>query len=537
MQRSNILFLVFLALTSRIAAAFSGNGEMDTSSYNRPKIHYTPETGWMNDPNGLMYDKTDEVWHMYFQYNPNDTIWGQPLYWGHATSKDLIHWDHHKVAISPDHDDEGIFSGSIVIDKNNTSGFFNDSIDKNQRIVAIYSNNAPDSQTQDVAYSLDKGETFIKYKQNPVIDANSTQFRDPKVFWHDETSQWIMAVLKSQEFKIQIFGSKNLKEWNLHSNFSSGFFGNQYECPGLIQVPIENSNKSKWVMFLAINPGSPIGGSSNQYFIGDFDGFTFTQDDSFTRLMDSGKDFYAFQTFSDNDNGVIGLAWASNWQYANVVPTHPWRSSMTLARNYTLRYVNQNVETEMLTLVQKPVLGSESSIKTTNSLEEQNYKLSTEAPIKTDFNSSVGFLDFNVTFKVLGGDFGFKNNTKIEIMISSQESNSTKESIKLGFDSMVAQFYFDRNTPNVELSNNPYFTKTLSTYVEPSHYDKNELPVYNVYGIVDRNILELYFNDGVQTMTNTFFMSEGKFPEQIEIVTGENDLFELEYVSIRELST
>ncbi|KAG1554563.1 hypothetical protein G6F50_012977 [Rhizopus delemar] len=218
----------------------------------------------MNDPNGLFYDKKVKIWHLYYQYNPNDTIWGLPLYWGHATSKDFVNWEHHNVAISPENNNE----------------------DPNQRIVAIYTNNIPDSETQYIAYSLDGGYTFIKYENNPVINVNSTQFRDPKVFWHEETNQWIMVVSKSQEYKIQIFGSPNLKNWKLHSNFTSGYYGYQYECPGLIKVPIENSNKYKWVMFLAINPGSPMGGSANQYFIGDFDGYNFIADDYQTKFMD-----------------------------------------------------------------------------------------------------------------------------------------------------------------------------------------------------------------------------------------------------------
>lgn len=212
----------------------------DKVSSSRPLIHYSPNYGWMNDPNGLFYDKKDKIWHIYFQYNPNDTIWALPLYWGHATSKDLINWQQHDLAIGPENDNEGIYSGSIVIDYNNTTGFFNSSIDPEQRIVAIYTNNIHNLETQDIAYSFDGGYKFIKYKNNPVININSSQFRDPKVFWHEETNKWIMVVSKSQEYKIQIFGSTNLINWKLHSNFSSGYYGYQYECPGLIKIPIEN---------------------------------------------------------------------------------------------------------------------------------------------------------------------------------------------------------------------------------------------------------------------------------------------------------
>jgi len=528
MKINSVAALLSLVLLLEPAIASFANMGKDTSAYNRPLIHLTPNVGWMNDPNGLFYDKKTDLWHAYYQYNPNDTIWGEPLYWGHSSSKDLTHWEEHQVAIGPQKDDEGIFSGSIVIDHNNTSGFFDESIDKDQRVIAIYTNSAPESQTQNIAYSLDGGETFTKYDKNPVIDVNSTQFRDPKVFWHGDTNQWIMVVLKSQEYKIQIFGSRDLKTWDLHSNFTSGYLGNQYECPGLIKIPIENTDEYKWVMFLAINPGSPNGGSTNQYFIGEFDGYEFKQDDSVTRFMDSGKDFYAFQTFSDNEQDVIGLAWASNWQYANVVPTNPWRSSMSLARKYTLDYVNQNVETKILTLIQTPILNNLSVV---DEVEKNNHLLTKNDSLITDFDSSTGLLDFNTTFKVLDAS----DSSRLEILIHSQASNSSTESIKLGFDTSVSAFYFNRDIPEVEFNSNPYFTNKFSTYVEPALYAENDIPVYKIYGIVDKNIIELYFNDGTQTMTNTFFMSEGKYPHQIEIVSNVDGHFELQSLLIREL--
>nr|3U75_A Chain A, Fructofuranosidase [Schwanniomyces occidentalis]3U75_B Chain B, Fructofuranosidase [Schwanniomyces occidentalis]3U75_C Chain C, Fructofuranosidase [Schwanniomyces occidentalis]3U75_D Chain D, Fructofuranosidase [Schwanniomyces occidentalis] len=532
-QVLSVLVIPLLTLFFGYVASSSIDLSVDTSEYNRPLIHFTPEKGWMNDPNGLFYDKTAKLWHLYFQYNPNATAWGQPLYWGHATSNDLVHWDEHEIAIGPEHDNEGIFSGSIVVDHNNTSGFFNSSIDPNQRIVAIYTNNIPDNQTQDIAFSLDGGYTFTKYENNPVIDVSSNQFRDPKVFWHEDSNQWIMVVSKSQEYKIQIFGSANLKNWVLNSNFSSGYYGNQYACPGLIEVPIENSDKSKWVMFLAINPGSPLGGSINQYFVGDFDGFQFVPDDSQTRFVDIGKDFYAFQTFSEVEHGVLGLAWASNWQYADQVPTNPWRSSTSLARNYTLRYVHTNAETKQLTLIQNPVLPD--SINVVDKLKKKNVKLTNKKPIKTNFKGSTGLFDFNITFKVLNLNVS-PGKTHFDILINSQELNSSVDSIKIGFDSSQSSFYIDRHIPNVEFPRKQFFTDKLAAYLEPLDYDQ-DLRVFSLYGIVDKNIIELYFNDGTVAMTNTFFMGEGKYPHDIQIVTDtEEPLFELESVIIRELN-
>nr|BAM95316.1 beta-fructofuranosidase [Rhizopus delemar] len=493
---------------------------------NRPLIHYTPEKGWMNDPNGLFYDKKFKIWHLYFQYNPKDTLWGLPLYWGHATSKDFVNWEHHDVAIGPEKDNEGIFSGSIVIDYNNTTGFFNSSIDKSQRIVAVYTNSASNLQTQNIAYSFDGGYTFTKYINNPIINVNSPNFRDPKVFWHDKTQQWIMVVSKSQEYKIQIFGSPNLKKWKLHSNFSSGYYGSQYECPGLIKVPIENTNKYKWVMFLSINPGSPMGGSANQYFIGDFDGYKFIADDSQTRFMDSGKDFYAFQTFSDVDvskYGVLGLAWASNWQYANRVPdTNNYRSSMTLIRNYTLEYISTNSETKLLNLIQKPVLGN--SLNIIDSINKKNIIMNTNMSIELKTNNINDIFDFDITFKVVGPTSP-RNVTNLDVIIGSPKN----ETIRLGFDPVVPGFYFNREIQN-KFYKNPFFTNKFSTYLEPLEGN------YQVYGIVDRNIIELYFNNGSSTMTNTFFMSEGNLPNSIKILTSIDDVFKVEEANIRILS-
>lgn len=531
-QLTAIFSVAFLANLITSVSALVGTKGIDTSSYNRPLIHFTPNEGWMNDPNGLWYDKTDKVWHMYFQYNPNATVWGPP-YWGHATSKDLVTWDEKNIALAPEGNGDGIFSGSAVIDSDNTSGFFDHSIPPDKRVVAIYTNNLPDVQTQDVAYSLDGGSSFIKYKHNPIIDVNSTQFRDPKVFWHAKTSQWIMVVLLSQEYKVQIYGSSNLKQWQLHSNFTSGYLPFQFECPGLIEVPVENSTETKWVMNLSTNPGSPLGGSFNQYFIGDFDGFEFIADDSFSRLMDTGKDFYAFQTFSDTVDGVYGVAWASNWQYSGLVPTNPWRSSMTLPRKYTLRYVDTNPETEMLTLVQNPII-EDSSFKHIKTLKKKNYSITNKNPLITNFEDTKSLFDFNVTFTVLNPSA--PNATNFEILINSNTVNGTTDSIRVGFDNSAASFYINRNIPDSEFQKNPFFNEKLTEYIQPLYYNDDNLPVYNFYGVIDRNIIELFFNNGEAAMTNTFFMSEGKYPSQIEISSDtEEALYEFESVKIRQL--
>jgi beta-fructofuranosidase len=487
----------------------------------------------MNDPNGLFYDEYEEQYHLYYQYNPNDTVWGQPLYWGHATSEDLLEWHHHDPAIGPDHDDEGIFSGSIVVDFNNTSGLFDDSIRPEQRVVAIYTNNIPGLQTQDIAISTDGGYTFDKYEANPVLNVNSSQFRDPKVIWHEESQKWVMTLAKSQEYKIQIYTSPDLKNWELGSNFTGGYLGYQYECPGLFKAKVENpkgnETDEKWIMVLAINPGSPLGGSINEYFIGDFDGETFTPMDHASRFMDTGKDFYAFQAFNNVRNSTIGLAWASNWQYANKVPDDDgYRSTMSSVREYTLRYVSTNPETEQLILCQKP-FWNDDSLNVVDEYSVEDVALNKSCSIKTSFENSTGLLDFDFEFSL--------NNTAdadtFELRIFSSKGD---EAIKLGFDVTNNQYYLNRHTSNFFQRTNQFFQERWSTYVEPLGITDSGKNTYQVYGVVDKSILELYFNNGAYTSTNTFFLEKG-VPGGVELVTDSSiSIITVDYLKVRELS-
>ncbi len=546
-QLSPLLLLPLFSVFNSIADA--------STEYLRPQIHLTPDQGWMNDPNGMFYDRKDKLWHVYFQHNPDKkSIWATPVTWGHSTSKDLLTWDYHGNALEPENDDEGIFSGSVVVDRNNTSGFFNDSTDPEQRIVAIYTNNA-ELQTQEIAYSLDKGYSFIKYDQNPVINVNSSQQRDPKVLWHDESNQWIMVVAKTQEFKVQIYGSPDLKKWDLKSNFTSnGYLGFQYECPGLFKLPIENplndTVTSKWVLLLAINPGSPLGGSINEYFIGDFDGTTFHPDDGATRFMDIGKDFYAFQSFDNTEpeDGALGLAWASNWQYANTVPTENWRSSMSLVRNYTLKYVDVNPENYGLTLIQKPVYDTKETrlnetlktLETINEYEVNDLKLDKSSFVATDFNTernATGVFEFDLKFTQTDLNMGYSNmTTQFGLYIHSQTVKGSQETLQVVFDTLSTTWYIDRTTQHSFQRNSPVFTERISTYVEKID-TTDQGNVYTLYGVVDRNILELYFNDGSIAMTNTFFFSEGKIPTSFEVVCdSEKSFITIDELSVRELA-
>ena len=294
----------------------------------RPVYHQTPKWGWMNDPNGMFYK--DGVWHLYFQYNPYGSKW-ENMSWGHSTSTDLVNWKHEPLALFGDGLGT-IFSGSCVLDKNNTAGY------GDSTVVAFYTSAGP-SQTQSMAYSTDGGKTFTKYENNPIITSPSRDFRDPHVFWNEEAGFWNMILAVGQE--MQIFSSSNLKDWKYESSFGEGYgnHGGVWECPDLMKMKVAGTDKEKWMLICNINPGGPFGGSATQYFIGEFDGHKFTCEDepSETKWMDYGKDHYATVTFSNAPEGRnVAIAWMSNWQYANQVPTKQYRSANSIARDLGL---------------------------------------------------------------------------------------------------------------------------------------------------------------------------------------------------------
>ena len=300
----------------------------------RSAYHHTPERGWMNDPNGLFFK--DGVWHLYYQYNPYGSMWGN-MHWAHSTSKDLVHWQKQPIALAPDAWGT-MFSGSCVVDYNNTAGFGKDAI------ISVYTTSRPtpfggDVQAQCIAYSNDGGKTFTKYVGNPVLTDEKKDFRDPHVFWNDEAGFWNMVLAAGQE--MQIYSSANLKDWKYESSFGHeyGNHGGVWECPDLMKMKVKGTDKEKWMLICNINPGGPFGGSATQYFIGQFDGHKFTCEDepNETKWMDYGKDHYATVTFDNAPDGRhCAIAWMSNWQYANQVPTMQYRSANSIVRDLGL---------------------------------------------------------------------------------------------------------------------------------------------------------------------------------------------------------
>ncbi|CCG82301.1 Invertase (fragment) [Taphrina deformans PYCC 5710] len=406
------------------------------------------------------------------------------------------------IAIAPDQPDHGIFSGSAVVDVNNTSGFFDISVPAQERIVAMYTLNTPTSQTQEIAYSLDGGTSFLKYRGNPVIDVNSTQFRDPKVFFHSQTNQWIVATVLAQQYQVVFYASPDLKNWTELSRFGpAGYLGFQYEVPDLVQIPIEGTNESKWVLFLSINPGAPQGGSFVQYFIGEFDGKHFKPDDYSIGIQDFGKDFYASQTWSNlpPEQGVVGLAWANNWDYTNSVPVSgAWRTIQTLARTLTLRRTYTNPEVQRLVVAS--ALISLHHVSPTN--------VYADIPL-----SGHAAIDLNITTTSATSDI---MNATTLITIESSDSGFY-EAIIIGVrNSMV---WIDReNAPrNWRM---PFFSTKLSTFVQTLPVNSDSAPV-KLRAVIDRSVLELFINDGVQSAVVLFYMSCGRKPDNINVRVSE----------------
>ncbi|MEU6734934.1 glycoside hydrolase family 32 protein [Streptomyces physcomitrii] len=320
----------------------------------RPQFHFSPARNWMNDPNGLVH--YDGEYHLFFQYNPEGNTWGN-MSWGHAVSRDLVHWEELPLAL-PHDEREMVFSGSVVVDRENTSGFGSP---ENPAMVAVYTSHAKDGsrQAQSLAYSTDRGRTWTKYAGNPVLDIGARDFRDPKVQWHEPSRSWLMTVALPLEHKVRFYRSPDLKQWTELSDFGpAGAVDGVWECPDLFPMQVDGDpERTKWVLVVNLNPGGIAGGSGAQYFVGDFDGTRFTADpDQGTRWLDHGKDYYAAVSWDGDPEGrrhMIG--WMNNWQYGEQIPTDPWRSAMSVPRTMGLGTVDGRP-----TLTQQPVAALDS---------------------------------------------------------------------------------------------------------------------------------------------------------------------------------
>ena len=444
----------------------------------RPAYHHTPAYGWMNDPNGMFYK--DGVYHLYFQYNPYGSMWGN-MHWGHSTSTDLINWKNEGVAIAPDAIGT-IFSGSCVVDHNNTSGFGKGAV------VAFYTSakQTPwgDCQTQSMAYSLDNGKTFIKYENNPILTSSEKDFRDPKVFWYAPKEHWVMMLAVGQH--MEIYSSKNLKDWKKESNFGEGqgCHGGVWECPDLIELPIEGTKDKKWVLICNINPGGPFGGSATQYFVGDFDGTTFTNNyPEETKWMDFGKDHYATVTWNNIPDGrCIAIGWMSNWQYANNVPTKQYRSANTIARDLILFKENGNIFLKSEPC--KEMIAARKGgrlVKSINVAKTETISLSPQ--------SDNGAYEMELSI-----------NPGKSKKVSFALLNGSGDKVQMIYDVVKNTFAMDRNN-----SGEIYFSKDFPAVTEMPVGKSKELKLRL---FVDKSSIEAFVDNGKFVMTNCVFPSE-----------------------------
>lgn len=456
----------------------SGSFDMANKESFRPVYHHTPAYGWMNDPNGMFYK--DGVYHLYFQYNPYGSVWGN-MHWGHSTSTDLIHWKFEGCAIVPDAWG-AIFSGSCVVDHENTAGF------GKEAVVAFYTSakSTPwgDIQMQSMAYSLDNGKTFTKYEGNPILTSSEKDFRDPKVFWYAPGKHWVMILAVGQH--MEIYSSVNLKEWKKESEFGAmqGAHGGVWECPDLVEIPVEGTREKKWVLICNLNPGGPFGGSAAQYFVGSFDGKKFVNESpTQTKWMDWGKDNYATVTWNNAPDGrCIALGWMSNWQYANNVPTRQYRSANTLARDLTLYREGQE-------LYLKSTPSSEVKKARGKKVSIPSFKVSEKHEMVNLFEEKQGAYEVEIVIQNAGA-------SKIAFCLL----NDKGEKVSMYYDLNRKQFVMDRSE-----SGTVDFSKDFpAVTVAPVNVDKE----LTLRLFVDRSSIEAFGEDGKFVMTNLVFPSQ-----------------------------
>ena len=486
----------------------------------RPNFHFTPKANWMNDPNGMFY--LNGKYHLYFQYFPDGNVWG-PMHWGHAISENMITWEEQPIALYPD--DLGlIFSGSAVVDKNNTSGFGKDGISP---IVAIYTyhnmkgekDGDIDFQTQAIAYSLDEGMTWTKHDKNPVIsNPGIKDFRDPKVTWDDKTNKWIMALAAGD--RVMFYSSTNLKGWNLESEFGKaiGQHGGLWECPDLFPIKINGTDKTKWVLIVSINPAAPNGGSGTQYFIGDFDGNKFTLDVDFnTQLqtqkaawLDFGRDNYAGVTWSNipkEDGRKLFIGWMSNWEYARDVPTETWRSAMTVSRELKLKKMG-----DKYVLVSNPIkelykFVSKTIIKDTLVVDKQKTIIS---------RNEVDLSRLSVELEI---------NNLTENKYTFLFHNKFGDSLSFGLDNIEKNYFVNRQkSGKVDFSDKFANIISEAKKISPSN-------TLRVRALIDKTSIEVFYNEGETIMTEIFFPNE---PFETLSMETSDEQFVMENIKIEE---
>jgi fructan beta-fructosidase len=492
-----ILLLVIAAWW--MIACRPGSNRESTESFDafnepyRPAFHFSPDSMWMNDPNGMVWYQGE--YHLFFQHFPGGNTWG-PMHWGHAVSRDLVHWEQLPIALYPDSLGY-IFSGSAVIDHDNRSGL---GTAEHPPMVAIFTHHNPQLeatgsdlfQYQSIAYSTNRGRSWTKYEGNPVLNNPGIRdFRDPKVNWFEPGKKWIMT-LAAQD-RIMFYSSSDLIRWSYESEFGEtlGAHGGVWECPDLFTLQV--NGKTKWVLLVSLNPGGPNGGSGTQYFVGEFDGNRFiSQNPSPDPLwIDYGKDNYAGVTWSgipEEDGRRIFLGWMSNWQYANQVPTERWRNAMTLPRELLLVEEGDHIR-----IRSRPV--GEIELLRVDKISLETEEIMGRKEILGPPDTGDGLLEMDLVIEPLTVTSGSPEGSFGIFLCNSQDT------LKVEFDPGSQEVVIDRTRSGND-SFSPEFPGLQRAPLPAVREGRIRL-----HAFVDRASIELFINEGECVMTEIFFPS------------------------------
>jgi fructan beta-fructosidase len=453
--------------------AIAGREKTGYDQRYRPQVHFSPREHWTNDPNGLVFFQGE--YHLFFQFNPFGDEWGH-MSWGHAVSTDLLHWRELPVAI-PEKKGEMVFTGSVVVDRQNTSGFCKP---RDECLVAVYTgyDDSPGKtrQTQNLAYSVDNGRTWTRYAGNPVIDLGLADFRDPSVSWDEIERHWLMAVSLPKEHKIRFYSSRDLKQWRRLSDFGpAGDVAGDWECPDLLEVPDDGGKESIWALKVGLNPGAPQGGSGEQYFLGEFDGTRFvpSSERGAHGWTNYGKDDYCAISFNGiprNEKPIL-IGWMNNWQYAAKLPTAPWRGQMSIPRRLSLVRDQAGVA-----LRQEPVI---------TALRADPINVPMAPGTNEDGNSLPAPFELDV-------QFASPSEQIVGVRLYTDEEHWTE----IGFDHAKEEFYMDR-TRSGEVVATDFPVRTVTPLIASRPIDLRV--------IVDRCSIEAFAQNGTIAMTNLIF--------------------------------